>query len=264
MQVSGLDDRVGASSVAGVAAEEQSVGISIVKLFLRKTVSNRTYFAEAVMLQWSGVAGTPGQNAALVISSPGKFTDNQFTTNWDKEFRGGNDRLSFRFFWSDNEQFQPFGADSFGIQTGGAASANNLNFLLDIPLRNRFGGVTLTHLFTPTLVAEFRFGVTVISYHFGNVPIVTAQDQGINRPTNNGTPDIYRFSFASFQLGPYPAQLQSSLGDSLSYADTLSYTRGKHTLRFGGEFDRTTTTFAPFTSEIGTPRLVQFAQRCAF
>jgi hypothetical protein len=186
------------------------------------------------------VAGTPGQNAPLVISSPGKFTDNQFTTNWDHEFHGGNDRVSFRFFWSDSEQFQPFGADSFGIQTGGAASANNLNFPLDIPLRNRFGGITLTHLFTSALVNEFRFGVTVISYHFGNVPIITAQDLGINRPTNNGTPDIYRFSFASFQLGPYPTQLQSSLGDSLSYADTVSYTRGKHTLRFGGEFDRTT------------------------
>jgi hypothetical protein len=187
------------------------------------------------------VAGTPGSSAgSLVVSSPGKFTDNQFTTNWDKEFRGGNDRISFRFFWSDSEQFQPFGADSFQIQTGGVASANNLNFPLDIPLRDRFGGITETHLFTSALVNEFRFGATVISYHFGNVPIVTAQQLGINRPTNNGTPDIYRFSLANFQIGPYPTQLQSSLGDSLSFEDTLSYTRGKHTFRFGGEIDRTT------------------------
>jgi hypothetical protein len=178
--------------------------------------------------------------APLVVSSPGKFTDNQFTTNWDKEFRGGNDRVSFRFFWSDSEQFQPFGADSFGIQTGGSAFATNLNFPLDIPLRDRFGGLTETHLFTSALVNEFRFGATVIGYQFGNVPIVTAQQLGINRPTNNGTTDIYRFSLASFQIGPYPTQLQSSLGDSLSYEDTLSYTRGKHTLRFGAEFDRTT------------------------
>jgi Carboxypeptidase regulatory-like domain len=181
--------------------------------------------------------GTP---VPFTASSPGQFTDNQFTTNWDKEFREGKDRISFRFFWSDNEQFQPFGADSFGIQTGGSASANNLNFPLDIPLHNRFGGITFTHLFTSALVNEFRFGATVIGYHFGNVPIITAQDLGLNRPTNNGTPDIYRFSFSSFQFGPYPTQLQTSLGDSLAYSDTLSYTRGKHTLRFGGEFDRTT------------------------
>jgi len=202
------------------------------------------------------VAGTPGvtnsfnaatgtcsatvNTAPLVVSSPGKFTDNQFTTNWDKEFGGGKDRLSFRFFWTDSEQLLPFGADSFQIQTGGVASANNLNFPLDIPLRDRFGGFTETHSFTNALINEFRFGATIISYHFGNVPIVTAQQLGINRPTNNGTPDIYRFALASFQIGPYPTQLQSSLGDTLSYEDTLSYTRGKHTFRLGGEFDRTT------------------------
>src|SRR5229473_1512077 len=186
------------------------------------------------------VAGTVGSTAPLVVSSPGKFTDNQFTTNWDKEFQGGKDRISFRFFWSDSEQFLPFGADSFQIQTGGVASANNLNFPLDIPLHNRFGGLAETHAFTNALINEFRFGATMISYHFGNVPIVTVQQLGINRPTSNGTNDIYRFALANFQIGPYPTQLQSSLGDSLSYEDTLSYTRGKHTFRFGGEFDRTT------------------------
>ncbi len=186
------------------------------------------------------IAGTVGSNAALVVTSPGRFTDNQFTTNWDKEFRGGKDRTSFRFFWSDSEQYLPFGADSFQIQTGGVAAPNNLNFPLDIPLRNRFGGITETHLFTNSLVNEFRFGATVIGYSFANIPIVTAQQLNINRPTNNGTPDIYRFSLANFQIGPYPTQLQSSLGDSLSFEDTLSYTRGKHTLRFGGELDRTT------------------------
>ena len=188
----------------------------------------------------TGTCSASVNTAPLIVSSPGRFTDNQFTTNWDKEFRGSRDRFSFRFFWTDSEQFLPFGADSFQIQTGGVASANNLNFPLDIPLRDRFGGITETHTFTSSLINEFRFGATVISYHFGNVPIVTAQQLGINRPTNNGTPDIYRFSLASFQIGPFPTQLQTSLGDTLSYEDTLSYTRGKHTLRLGGEFDRTT------------------------
>jgi hypothetical protein len=189
----------------------------------------------------NAATSTPcGTSVPFATTVPGRFTDNQFTTNWDKELRGGKDRLSFRFFWSDSEQFQPFGADSFGVQTGGAASFSNLNFPLDIPLRDRFGGITFTHLFSSALVNEFRFGATVISYNFGNVPIITAQDVGINRPTNNGTSDIYRFQFGSFQFGPYPTQLQTSLGDSLSYEDTLSYTRGKHTLRFGAQFDRTT------------------------
>ena len=70
----------------------------------------------------------------FVVTNPGKFTDNQFTANWDREFRGGKDRLSERFFWSNSDTFEPFGADSFGIQTGGLPGTNNLNFPLDVPL----------------------------------------------------------------------------------------------------------------------------------
>lgn len=96
-----------------------------------------------------GIAGfTNGQLnfGPLILSSVGKFTDDQFTTNWDREFRGGQDRLAFRFFWADSDTFQPFGADSFQIQTGGAPTPNNLNFPLDIPLHNRVGSITETHL----------------------------------------------------------------------------------------------------------------------
>ncbi len=187
------------------------------------------------------IASTPcGTLVPFAASSPGKFTDNQFTTTWDKEFRKGRDHVSFRFFWSDSEQFQPFGGDSFGVETGGSASPSNLDFPLDIPLRNRFGGIVETHVFTASLANEFRSGATIIGYVFNNLPIVTAEQYGINRPTNNFTPDIYRYSFASFQFGPYLTQGQSSLNDSLSYQDTVSYTRNNHTLRFGVDFERTT------------------------
>jgi hypothetical protein len=71
----------------------------------------------------------------FVLTDPGKFSDNQFTANWDREFRNGKDRLSERFFWSNSDTFEPFGADSFGIQTGGLPGTNNLNFPLDIPLQ---------------------------------------------------------------------------------------------------------------------------------
>lgn len=181
-----------------------------------------------------------GTFVPFATSVPGRFTDNQFTTTWDEEFRGGKDHVSFRFFWSDSEEFQPFGGDSYGIATGGSASPSNLNFPLNIPLRNRFSSISETHVFSSSLVNESRFGINVIAYNFNNVPIATAQQYGINRPTNNFTPDIYRFSFASFQFGPYLTQLQSTLNDSLSYQDTLSYILGKHTLRFGVDAERTT------------------------
>jgi len=186
-------------------------------------------------------AGTP---VSFVVSTPGRFRDDQFTANWDKEFRGGKERISERFFFSDVETFEPFGAASFPLQAGGVAKASDLNYPLDIPLRTRFGGITETHIFTSALVNEFRFGVSVIGYHLNNQPpqgipnLATAL--GIDRGplvTNNS----YRFSFSSlgFDIGPNPANTTDSLADSLSYEDIVSYTRGKHAFQFGGEFDRT-------------------------
>jgi hypothetical protein len=192
------------------------------------------------------VPGTPGftngqlNYGPLILSSAGRFNDDQFTTNWDRDFRGGKDRLAFRFFWADSETFQPFGADSFQIQTGGAPTPNNLNFPLDIPLHNRVGSVTETHLFSNTIVNELRFGVNIISDKLNNQPPVTNAQVGINIPTANGDPNIYRFTFGSWGFGPFPQQLQSALSDSFVVLDTLGWSHRSHQFRFGGEIDRTT------------------------
>lgn len=201
------------------------------------------------------VAGTPGatqvfnpatnscsttlNTGSFIVSEPGKFTDDQFTTNYDREFRGGADRVAFRFFWADSETFQPFGADSFQVQTGGPATPNNLNFPLDIPLHNRVGSLTETHVFNPRLVNEFRFGLNIIGDKLNNIPPITNAQAGINIPTSNGDPDIYRLQFGSFAFGPFPQQLQYALSDSFAVIDTVSWTLGRHQLRFGGEIDHT-------------------------
>jgi len=196
------------------------------------------------------VPGTPGftngqlNYGPLVLTDPGKFRDDQFTANWDREFRGGKDHLSERFFWSDSDTFQPFGADSYGIQTGGQPGVNNLNFPLDIPLHSRFGSITETHIFTNTLVNEFRFGVNIISDRLSNEAPITNTQIGINLPTavgvngQAGDPNIYRLQFGSWAFGAYPTQLQSALSDNYVWTDTVSWTHGAHQLRFGGEADR--------------------------
>src|ERR1700674_2591240 len=190
------------------------------------------------------VPGTPGLDNAgnvntglLTISSVGRFREDQFMVNWDRHFRGDKDSLAGRFFWSDSERFQPFGADSFQVQTGGPAAANNLNFPLTIPLRGRFGSITETHIFNNRMANEFRFGVNIIRDDLLGQNTATAAQLGIVQP--GGSLGIDRFQLGSLSFGTFPGSGQLALSDSFVVEDTMSWTRGPHTFRFGGELDHT-------------------------
>src|SRR5882724_4861447 len=184
------------------------------------------------------------QTAPFIVSKPGKYTDDQFTTNWDKEFNGGNDKLAARFFFSNAESFLPFGAGGLQASLGGtlasSISASDLNFPYDLPVNARFFSLAETHLFSPTLVNDFRFGFVRINNSLLNVPPVTATDLGINRPTNNVTSSIYKFTFGSsgFQIGPTPPAGQFQNQNNYNLVDTVSWVKGAHVLRFGGDYTR--------------------------
>ena len=195
------------------------------------------------------LAGTPGltngalNTGSLTLSVPGRYRDDQFTANWDRDFNHGKDRVTERFFWSDGQTYQPFGADNLQVQTGYPAYDTNLNFPLSVPLRARFGSVAETHSFSNALINEFRFGVNIISDALRNVPITGTSPSNLGINNLDGQPNLYRLEFLGapgFQFGPFPNQPQSALADSFVWLDTVSWTRGKHTFRFGGEADRTT------------------------
>ena len=179
---------------------------------------------------------------AFAISTPGKYTDDQFTTDWDREFHGGQDKVSFRFFYSNSEASLPFGGgdlpESLGSTLASSVSSTSLNFPFDTPVHARFLNLTETHLFSATLVNEFRFGFVHINDVLANIPPVTTSDLGIDRPTNGVTNSIYKFVFASsgFEIGPAPFGNQSQEQNNINLVDTVSWVRGAHVFRFGGEF----------------------------
>src|SRR5450432_3976944 len=184
-------------------------------------------------------------SAPFIISRPGKYTDDQFTTNWDREFRGGTDKVAARFFFSNAESLLPFGAGGLQASLGGtltsSISATDLNFPYDLPVTGRFFSVAETHLFSPTLVNDFRFGYVRINYSLLNIAPVTAADLGIDRPTNNITNSIYKFTqFGSsgFQIGPTPPADQFQTQNNYNFLDTVSWVKGAHIFRFGGEYTR--------------------------
>ena len=126
-------------------------------------------------------------SASFITSKTGKYTDDQFTTNWDREFNGGRDKISSRFFFSNSETLLPFGAGGLQASLGGtlssSISATDLDFPYDIPVSSRFFSINETHLFSPSLVNDFRFGIVRMNYSLLNNPPVTVGDLGIDRPT---------------------------------------------------------------------------------
>ncbi len=190
------------------------------------------------------IPGTPGTTAPLVISKPGKYTEDQFTTNWDREFREGKDKVGARFFFSNSESLLPFGAGglqaSLGATLSSSISNTDLDFPFDLPLNARFFSVNETHVFTPNLINDLRFGFVRISDSLDNINPVTAADLGIDRPTNNVTQSIYKFTLNSsgFQIGPSPFADQHQTQDNYSVVENLGWVHGSHVLTFGGEITR--------------------------
>ena len=190
------------------------------------------------------IPGTPGTTAPFVISKAGRYTDDQFTSDWDREFRGGNDKLAARFFFSNSESFLPFGAgglqESLGATLQSSITATDLDFPFDLPVAARFLSINETHLFSPTLVNDFRFGYVRLNNSLNNINPVTAADLGIDRPTNNVTDSIYKFTLNSsgFQIGPAPFANQHQTQNNFDFVDNFSWVHGAHVLSWGGEFTR--------------------------
>ena len=185
------------------------------------------------------LAGATGGTARFNYSRAGKYNDDQFTANYDKEI-GPKDKLAIRFFLSNFESVLPFGAGGLQASFGGSISPTDLNFPYDLPVRDRFLNVTETHTFSPSWVNEFRFGFVRINNQYVNTPIVTTDDLGIERPNTNVDNLIYKFTLNSsgFQIGPTPAANITGDQNNFILLNTTSWSNGKHLVRFGGEFDR--------------------------
>jgi len=183
---------------------------------------------------------TAGTLVQFTVSKPGKFTDDQLTANWDRDFHDSRDVVAARFFFSNSEQDIPFGAGGLQASLGAAASGTDLNFPYQLPIHDRLFIISETHVFSARLVNDIRFGLVHINNNATNVNPVTVTDAGINRPTDNLTNSIYKFTFATsgFQFGPTPQANQSQTQNNYNLVDNLSWVRGAHTYTVGGQYIR--------------------------
>jgi Carboxypeptidase regulatory-like domain/TonB dependent receptor len=97
------------------------------------------------------------------------------------------------------------------------------------------------HNFSSSVNNEFRFGFNRYSQEF---PVGSATFPGLNV-----FPNINIYEFNGIQLGPDGNAPQETIQNLYQFIDNVSWVKGKHTFKFGGEF-RWTTSPQTFTQRV--------------
>jgi Carboxypeptidase regulatory-like domain/TonB dependent receptor len=179
------------------------------------------------------LAGTPGfvngviQTNNIARAATGKFQEDQFVITTDKQITS-KDKFSGRFFFSDTTTVDPYG------------TTVTLAFPENLPLSNRFLKLGWTHVFSSSVVNEFRFGFSRYNFtHQPSVPITLA-DIGATRANSAAFPEAYELNItgAGFSLGQSVNDNRGGAFNTFYPADDLSITRGRHLIRLGMDSSR--------------------------
>jgi hypothetical protein len=177
-----------------------------------------------------GCAGLRGTTAA----DPGNFTcqfsavapivDNQYTISYDRFWRGGNEKLTGRWFWDNGSVAKPYGTDT------------SLSFPRTDLQKNRFLSLSHTHIFSPSKINELRAGYSRYISAFSPTDPITLQDIGATRGNSDVFPGIYRVSVTGlFSTGTGVNDDRGTVSNQYNLVNTYSWIHGKHSMRMGGE-----------------------------
>jgi hypothetical protein len=184
------------------------------------------------------VTGTPGFNGQSVnlgtvtSSSVGAFQDDQYTLTVDKQLTE-RDKLTARWFFSDNNASQPFGT--------GANNANSLPFAKALPGSNRFLKLGWTRVVSPNVVNDARFGFSRFFFAQDPTEPITLADVGATRGNSVQFPAAYQVIInggGPLVVGTGVNDNRGGAFNTFYEADDLSITKGKHLLRFGFDASR--------------------------
>jgi outer membrane receptor protein involved in Fe transport len=153
-------------------------------------------------------------NTAQILETGSAITDeNVFAVRIDHNF-SDNDRIFGRYSFNQGH----VGGPAFALYNGYLGTDQQQ----DSTMRSQFFNISHTHVFTTSLVNEFRFGLNRKNYEL------------VNGGTG-GIPEITISGYA-FILGTLSSSHTTST--SVSFADSVSLIRGRHAMRFGVDLRR--------------------------
>jgi outer membrane receptor protein involved in Fe transport len=181
-------------------------------------------------------AGTDAVTPATVqVTDPFKNRVDSLIAKLDQHLQGG-DLLTGRYFFGDSDQ-------SFPLGLGGGTTVPGYNSTT--PTRVQVISLSYTHVWTPKLVMEVRGGwVRFAEGFFPQDSKFNPNSIGMNtgvtgHPIDFGLPQI-SLSDGTSGLGGSGSFPRQRFDSNWQYFTNLSYNTGKHNVKFGYEFRRST------------------------
>ena len=180
-------------------------------------------------------AGSPTGNrtpVARTIPTISEYDENQANLNFDFKVNDSN-QLAVKLFGANNPTTQ--GLYSFAGIGNGPLQAPGAPTSFD--LRNRVASVSDTWIISPRILNDARFGYSEIFGRFRPDEPFSGADFGITQPLSSlypGAPTIDIQNMMS--LGPSPLADQMSQNKTFTASDMLTWSLGRHTVKFGGDF----------------------------
>jgi len=167
-----------------------------------------------------------GSGVNYTNSQPARFTEDQGVANLDQQLTTSN-HLTFKLMLGTDPTYKPFG------------SANIPGFGSTQDFKEELYTLADTHIFSPSLVNDARFGVsrtigTVVPQD--RIPLSSIGMQRFNSSEYNDIPLIT--VTGAFALGYDVNGDQSVHPTAYTWRDTLSWVRGRHQIRGGVEARR--------------------------
>ena len=163
------------------------------------------------------------------FSPPSHYREDQFTINLDHTLNQKN-TLAGRFFYSRSTVNLPFAPNGTNVPGWGTDALN----------RNTMFVLADTHIFSPNLVNIARFGYMRFDGLVTQENPLSAQAVGIGTPTGQSSAgsNMPALTVGGFTIGDGGTPSDWSVTNSFIWQDTVAFTRGRHSMRFGAEFKR--------------------------
>jgi len=161
------------------------------------------------------------------FSNPCTFNEDQFMTNGDYN-SSAKDQFQVRFFFANSQETFTLPAANLGGQTAPGFPQLSPNHFRNFSVLNN-------HIFTANLLNQAEFGFHRTSANTTQTEPFQFSDIGATVPSFDVLPEI---NFLGGLTIGGNGQTVTIAQDTWVYQDTLSWTKGKHAMRFGAGVTR--------------------------